>query len=251
MNDVSWGNLISGRMPEAADTLLDVLINSDLGPQPAAHGVVLFREYEGGLDNPSGNAAFYADVTFGAGAASTNFLCDWRGQFSVVCQRIGIRARSFAPRTPPYDRGTASESYRHGAFLGFGGWHSGKPLSFTDYERVYDPTDDPSWVQVVAVPKFARRFFPRLSVLVGGVESGNAAQPAVPADVETIQLGITRGGQPQAKFSQCQFVSPEVLRDGLDVSDAAFVTLTFPQSAPGLPLIPRKYYYTPVFELAL
>jgi hypothetical protein len=249
-SDSAFGNQITGPMPEAFDSLEDVVVAADLGPQPAAHSVVLFREQLNAQPSATLNAAYYAEVTFAGGAGLSSFLCDWRGQFSIVCSRLEVRARSYPPRTDLYNRGGLDgggnpvDRFRHGAVVGYGGWSASKPLTFTASEWVFDPTDDISWVQVIQVPRFGRRFFPRLGRVPGAL--GSAASPWYRADLESFALGITQVGGPPGAVTQSEMLSVPVVRDGIDVSNAGYVTVTCAGAA-----LATKYYLASVFELGL
>jgi hypothetical protein len=242
VSESAWGNQIFGGVTGAPGTLQDVLINDDLGPLPTVHSILLFHDV---VTAPSGNLAYHAQITIGAGAVSTSFCCDWRGQFSVVCSRVAVRARTFQPRIVAV-AADPLERHRHGAILGWGQLHGSAPLSFTDADLIFSPLDDVSWVQTIAVPKFARRFFPRFSKGIGP-GSGVPATLGWSAEIESFTLGLTRPGSVAANFSQMHGVSAAIARDGIDVSDADYVTVT---AALGLGL-QSGYYLTPVFELAL
>lgn len=254
--DPSWGNQIIGPLPESVDDLSDVLINNNLGPQPAAHGVLLFRERATDAYPPATeplNAALYADVTIGAGAASTNFLCDWSGQFSVVCSEIQIRARSYAPRASAYSRGATVggqllERFKHGAFLGFGGWNAAKPLTLTQREIVLDNSVTSVWN--IAVPKFARRYFPRFGRVIGDpldVESPATSIPWWKADIETLQLSISRVGTNPDNNASAQMLTVDRVHNGIDVSEASTLQLWTRTTG----VLSTTHFLTSVFELAL
>jgi hypothetical protein len=251
--DSAWGNQIVGPMPAAADTVEGVLLNNDLGPQPTAHGVCLYRELVG--DTPPSalsdlvNAAYYADITIGAGAASTRFLCDWKGQFSVVCSRIEIRARSYAPRSGTYRRAVDLDDQPiqreiHGAFVGFGGWHSGKAPTFTGREVSIAASAVGAGVGYrIPVPKFGRRFFPRLSRYT----SGGSSTPIQP-DLEELFLSMDRpGGAGNGASGLLEFLSVDVIRNGIDIGDAVSVSIVAGNGS----MPSGAYALTPMFELAL
>ena len=259
--DISWGNQIIGGMPSTAGLLLDVVINHDLGPQPAAHGILLFHELTSDGESAGAatqlNAAYYAEITISAGAVATTFQCDWRGQFSIVASKVEIRARSYAPSTF-YDYGPGTlgadgvplKRYRHGAVLGFGGWHAAQPLKYTGPEVFIDGGSLVPVETRIAVPKFASRFFPRL----GRAAEDGTITPIWPHDIESIQMMIFRGGTTSSSGNFGSYQAPltlDILRNGIDVADAAAILLTSNIKNDGRAGLSSGYVLSPVFELCL
>jgi hypothetical protein len=259
--DISWGNQIIGGMPSADGALLDVVINSELGPEPAAHGILLFNELtsdgaSAGVAIPQ-NAAYYAEITLGGGAVTTTFQCDWRGQFSVVANKIEIRARSYAPTTfVDYSPGTLGPSgtplkrYRHGAILGYGGWHASQPITYTAPE-VYIDGDSLVPVETrIDVPKFARRFYPRL----GRAAADGTLTPLWPFDIESFQLMLFRAGTTTNAGYYGDFQMPltvDIVRDGIPVGDATAIVLTSNIKNDGRKGLSSGYVLSSLFELGL
>jgi hypothetical protein len=261
MQNISWGNQIIGGMPATVGLLQDVVINSDLGPEPAAHGILLFQELTSdGVSSGAAlqqNAAYYAEITIGGGAVTTTFLCDWRGQFAVVASKIEIRARSYAPSILfDYGPGTLGadgvplKRYRHGAIIGFGGWHAAHPMRYTAPEVFIDGESTDPVETRIAVPKFGRRFYPRL----GRMALDGTLTPLWPADIESIQMMLYRPGTTSSAGSFGDFQIPltlDIVRNGIDVADADTIVLTSNIKADGRPGLSSSYVVSPVFELAL
>jgi hypothetical protein len=251
VSDIQWGNQISGPFAYPG-TYVDVLSNLDLGSPPATHGVLLFNE---GNNFSQANVAYYAEVTYGAGIASGSFLCDWTGQFALVCSRLTVRALAYQCRAGGDVYIGPDEPWKHGVMLGYGGWHSKRPLTFTGAERelkgTYVPVAD--GVSMVRVPRFARRWWPRLGLRVSAPDA-----PGDPAGVVAPYLlaGLTveLGGPNQSIFSAgpstsnaAYPVTMEMIRDGLDVTGVGTVSLrTISQAVGG-----QAFLYTPVFELSI
>jgi hypothetical protein len=96
LNDVNWG---FASMPESgalpAEGTVVPLVKTPAGEPPVTHGVLLSTTPNLG----STNADVRAQVTFGTGAMTTNFLCDFANgaQFSLVAQQVQIDAVTFRP----------------------------------------------------------------------------------------------------------------------------------------------------------
>jgi hypothetical protein len=261
MANISWGNQIIGGMPAVENTLYDVVINSELGPEPAAHGILLFNELTSDGESAGAatqlNAAYYAEITIGGGAVTTTFLCDWRGQFSVVASKIEIRARSYAPSTF-YDYGPGTlgptgvplKRYRHGAIIGFGGWHAAQPMKYTGPEVLIDGDSVDPVETRIAVPKFARRFYPRL----GRAAIDGTITPWWPADIQSIQMTTFRVGTTSSLGAFGSALAPltlDIVRNGIDVADAGMIVLISNIKNDARKGLSSSYVLTPVFELSL
>ncbi len=247
MSDPKWGNSIVGAMP-IPGTLTDVVINHDLGPEPAAHGIIL-QAQQLTAAAPSG-AAFSsvqqkADITFGGGVASAHFQCDWRGQFALVCQYVEIRALAFhTAMTDPDSYGIDPDvRYKHTAIVGFGGWHAAKPLTYTARQALIGEALTPL---VLQVPAFARRLFPKLALYPGSAEDPGLATPALampPVYVDQVQIAFARGGAAPNFWSSAMRLTLDDVRDGIPIGDADYISL--------VTLTAEKLSVTPIFELAL
>jgi hypothetical protein len=241
---VQHGNHIIGTMqlPEAEPIL--VLDSDVLSEEPSVHGLMLYREL---LDNPDGlgsgvapggTCAFYARITVYAGNTATSFLCDWSGQCALVCSRLTVEAVPYHTQgdvvsTPLVD----ATRFRHGAMLGFGGWHAARPMTYSG-----------AWLTLsslgadVAIPRFARRLIPR----VGTLTTPDAAPLTESYEVDLLncKLALSAFGSAAGSYSSVAPLTPERRLQGIDLSGVGAIRLFSANSGPTLVV-------TPVFELAL
>jgi hypothetical protein len=234
---VEHGNHIIGPMHLPDTDPIAVLDTQELGSEPSVHGLMLFREL---LDAAvTGDCAFYARVTVHAGNTSTSFLCDWSGQCALVCQRLQVEAVPYWTREDnggATDPSAGSERYKHGAMVGFGGWHAARPMTFTGAERQINSITTP-----IDIPLFARRVFLRISRLV-------SVDPPWAPFYGFDQLGIrfkrTPFGRADSAYADDQILTPEHTVHGIDMSGVGALNITCRNAGPSL-------IVTPVFELGL
>lgn len=238
MAEPVWSGEIRGAVESFDDNVIrDVLFTNDLGPQPAVHSVQLFAER---LENQVGELpAYWAECTMRAGLFSTTFRCDWRGQFSAVFQSLQVRAIAYAPSImDPESYSPPSGSFRHVASVGYGGWNAARPLTYTQQQRTLIDTGGNRCT--IAVPPFARRFYPRLFHYtstnwdIGGAVSAAPLNPAMLRGI-ALQLDTQYWGT---------LTERDVL-EGIDLLGAGLVTLK-PHTTAG-----TAHLVTPVFELSL
>jgi hypothetical protein len=235
---------ITGLLQEPG-AVLQVLETGELGPQPAAHGVILMRErlIEGAdTSDPGSGVAYHAEVVVGGGNVSGSFRCDWSGQFAVVCQRLTIRAVAVATHVEDLGYyGISDRRWRHAAIVGFGGWHAMAPLTLTLQEFALAGGITRHTVEV---PRFGRRYRPRFGVPTGPLTGEFACAPADAADLDRVTISVASALGYSLFYTSSHRVTPELLRDGIDVSGAGYVSVDAP--FPGSQLI-----LTPCFELGL
>lgn len=249
MGAIEFGNQISGPIEPVGP--IEVLDTQELGTEPAAHGLTLFREQTSIPLVSTGTLAYHAEVTVFGGVATYKFLADWSGQAALVCSRLQVRAVPYYPAGVDFAEEDLT-TWKHGAMVGFGGWHAGRPLTLTlaRLGSIGSSTVAGAGGQVVPVgtpidvPVFGRRLFLR-----GGVQPVDdgilyALTELAPVHLESIYFGRTPIGCEWTRYADWQRLTPDLLRDGIDVTGMSRVTLW----TPGLPVDPR---FTPSFELAL
>jgi hypothetical protein len=232
MPDLHWGN----HFVYNGESEFAVLDSGEIGPEPAAHGVTLFLEK---LDQTAqGSPPMHALVTLFAGATSCQFLCDWRGQFSAVFQRIVVTGQTYFPwvMSPETVSPPGSGRFRVGAMVGFGGWHAARPLTLTLQQRVLG--------SYLSVPAFGRRFFPRvLRYLTPNWDIlGLITGPLIPSALNDVELFID--SQYHCRLSE------RVVQEGVDVAGADRLFVRGSYDGAGIPRA-SPHILIPVFELGL
>jgi hypothetical protein len=241
MDAINWGNAYTSEaILDITTPPIEVLISGELGPEPAAHGVLLFSER---LNGQTFLPSYQAEITLRAGIASTKFVCDWRGQFSVIAQQIEVRLLVVNPSVMEDDFWTQPTGlFKHGAAIGFGGWHAARPLTYTAKQQLLGGGS-----VLVPVPAFARRFFPQLLHYSGAGHhwdtTGVVAFQALDyANAARYRVTVYTGN---ANPVSSALLTREVIERGIDVQGASAVGL----SVPGTVYAPLLVQ--PVFELGL
>jgi hypothetical protein len=246
MSESSWGNHYTGYVGGAGGAI--VLESGVLGPEPAAHGVLMFRENL----ITSAAAPARAEVTLRGGVTATKFLCDWGGQFSAVFSSIGISVLAWwSPVFDPdgigvgdspdiYGAGWDAGQYKFGAILGFGGWNTARPLTYTGRQRIVGDSGSGGWgaYSAIKVPALGRRFFPRVLRVVNSNYASSYAVlegRVMPAHMAGLELAIP------GVF--CGPLTEALIRDGIDIGGASVVYMK--NHGAGLTAV------TPFFELAI
>jgi hypothetical protein len=130
----NWGGGFNGQIPVIAGSEFPLFSNEEIPGPPRVQSIVLGRTAS---SIPGFNADFRAKVTYGIGATTDGFLCDWtRGaQFSLVANWVRVDAVTYAPSnvdpyTPTNATGFANVVISAGIAEGTV-QHSDAPLTFT------------------------------------------------------------------------------------------------------------------------
>jgi hypothetical protein len=152
----NFGSRYKGLMPAEGD-VVHVLTNTQLEGLPGPVSVHLFRP-DRQAATLAENADVHAVITYSNGATQNSFQCDWDGQFTLVCSRISIALETYRPfHLDPYTPGERQHIF--GALIGMGGIGSGADsIGYTAPSIAPEAAVD----QYVAIPDFARRYFPML-----------------------------------------------------------------------------------------
>lgn len=241
VDPAKWSGEITGEALAFGENR-DVLYTGDLGPQPTAHTVLLAVE-KTSSDGPGTFQAlptYYAECTMKAGQYSARFLCDWRGQFAAVFQSLQVRALSYESLILASDLYSQPQgTFRHTVLVGYGGWNATRPLTYTMRQQEFDSGGAESGSLVIQVPRFGRRFFPRLMHFNGDWDVPGAVPsvPLNPARLSGISVKIDAGYQ--------GVLTEQQMMEGIDVHGASLIQLLARNDLAATHLV------TPVFELAL
>ena len=227
-------------MPTTADAV-QMLSNPQIEDHPQPVCVHLYRTNDFvETTQELANLDCRALIQYACGASAGNsFICDWRGQFPLVCSSLIVSLVAYTPFSEvegPIIDLTSS----FGVHLGLGA-ASGGNATFTSPTIPLALSGDRSSLNI---PKFARRYYPLVAINNGTDDTGHAAgRLMADADLDELAVEVWTASSNLVLAAR---LTPEIMYGGLLLPMHAARVVVANRT-----LTDSPYQVTHLFELAL